>query len=278
MEGLAVARCSACEAAGNGFSRIPPLEPGAWPQWTFAADAAAPDRGRRGAQLLGRAANADEPANPEKVQEKRAPLRTNNKPPQAGSPRHIFWVIPAFQVSYSGHFSPITPRRKFRDWAQGAYDPLGLGVRAVEAGTLEYSSSQGFCEYGMGFGNYMKCLGAMELDADDSSFLGDFVFAVWWRQDPRYFRLGHGGFRRRGLHAISRVFVTYNDAGKTVFSSSGLAGTEIAAMISNLYYPQQDRNVEHTVSRVGIGLADATLHNGAAEFWPDIQRWLHRKF
>lgn len=201
----------------------------------------------------------------------------HRKSAPAGSPGHIFWVVPAFHVSY-GHFQPLTPKEKFQEWWQGAYDPLGLGTTAFQAGTLEYSPSDGFCGYGTGFGNYMKCFGSMELDANDSSFLGDFVFTVWWHQDPRYFRLGKGGFGRRSLYAISRVFITLNDSGKNVFYSSGLAGTGIAAVVSNLYYPQQDRGAGHTMSRVAIDLGDTALYNGAAEFWPDIDHWVHKHF
>lgn len=195
----------------------------------------------------------------------------------SGSPGHIFWVVPAFKVNYTGQFKPLTPKEKFQEWAQSAYDPLGLAAGAVEAGTLEYSSTDGFCGYGKGFPAYGKCFGSLELDANDSSFLGDFVFTTWWRQDPRYFRLGQGGFGKRTFYAISRVFITFNDSGKNVFYSSGLAGTGLAAVISNSYYPQQDRGVGHTLSRVAIDLGNTALYNGAAEFWPDIHSWLHRR-
>jgi hypothetical protein len=185
-------------------------------------------------------------------------------------------VVPAFKVNYAGHFKPLTPKEKFQEWAQSAYDPLGLGVTLLQAGTLEYSSTDGFCGYGTGFPNYMKCFGSMELDANDSSFLGDFVFTVWWHQDPRYFRLGKGGFGRRVYYAISRVFVTFDDSGKTVFYSSGLAGTGIAAVLSNLYYPQSDRTLGHTMSRIAIDLGDTAIYDGSAEFWPDIHHWLQK--
>ena len=123
-----------------------------------------------------------------------------------------------------------------------------------------------------------KCFGSMELDANDSSFLGDFVFTVWWHQDPRYFRLGKGGLGKRAMYAISRVFVTYDDSGKNVFYSSGLAGTGIAAVLSNLYYPQSDRTLGHTMTRIAIDLGDTAIYNGSAEFWPDIHRWAQRHF
>lgn len=196
----------------------------------------------------------------------------------SGSPGHIFWVVPAFKVDYAGHFTPLTPKEKFKEWAESAYDPLGFGTTAFEAGTLEYSSSDGFCGYGSSFAGYTKCLGSMELDANDSSFLGDFVFTVWWHQDPRYFRLGEGSFGRRALYAMSRVFVTYNDSGKNVFYSSALAGTGIAAVLSNLYYPQTDRTVGHTITRATIDLGDTAIYNASAEFWPEIHRWVRRRF
>jgi hypothetical protein len=195
-----------------------------------------------------------------------------------GSPGHMYWVVPAFKVNYSGHFQPLSPKEKFSEWAEGVYDPLGLGVTAFEAGTLEYSSTDGFCGYGHGWGPYGQCYGSLELDATVSSFIGDYALAVWWHQDPRYFRLGKGSFGKRVLYAISRVFITYNDKGDNVFYSSALSGTAIASAISNLYYPPQDRGVSNSISRAGLDLGNTAIYNAAAEFWPDIHRGLQHMF
>lgn len=108
----------------------------------------------------------------------------------SGSPGHIFWVVPAFKVNYGKRFRPLTPKEKFGEWAQSSYDPMGLSVGAFEAGTLEYSPKDGLCGYGKGWGGYGQCYGSLELDATDSSFIGDFVLPVLLHQDPRYFRLG----------------------------------------------------------------------------------------
>ncbi|MFP5276758.1 MAG: hypothetical protein ACLGPM_06565 [Acidobacteriota bacterium] len=214
-------------------------------------------------------------ARPAAKQEKK---KVYSSSPQAGSPGHIFWVVPAFKVNYAGKFKPLTPKEKFQEWAESAYDPEGLALGTVQAATLQYSASDGFCGYGSSLTSYLQCFGSMQLDSDDSSFWGDYVFTVWWHQDPRYFRLGKGGFAKRTLYAISRVFVTFNDSGKNVFYSSALAGTTLAAVVSNFYYPQQDRGVGPTIDRVGIDLGDTAIYNGSAEFWPDIHRWLRRKF
>jgi len=219
-----------------------------------------------------RASAWNQPGSAGVIQEKKAP------PPTSGQAKHIFWVIPAFQVYNHQKFTPLTPQEKFEEWAEGAYDPLGLSVGAVEAASLEYSSKDGFCGYGGGWNGYGKCFGSLELDANVSSFIGDFALPVLLHQDPRYFRLGEGSFGKRAWYAISHVFVTYNDSGHTVFYSSALSGTAIAAGLSNLYYPQQDRGLGLTMSRVAIDLGNTALYNLAAEFWPNIKHGLYRAF
>jgi hypothetical protein len=213
--------------------------------------------------------NQDNPPESKTKEKQTSPTATT------GSPGHIFWVIPAFKVDYQKRFKPLTAKEKFQEWARGSYDPLGLGAGAVEAATLEYSSKDGFCGYGGGWGGYGKCFGALELDANVSSFIGDYALVVLLHQDPRYFRLGEGPVGRRLWYAVSRVFVTFNDSGHTVFYSSAITGTVAAAGISNLYYPQQDRGVGHSLSRIGLDFGNTALYNAAAEFWPDIHRKLH---
>ena len=208
---------------------------------------------------------------------KQANQKKNNNPALQGSPGHIFWVVPAFKVDYGKKFTPLTPREKFEEWAQSAYDPLGLGAGAAEA-ALEHSPRDGFCGYGQGWVGYGKCFGSAELDSDLSSFLGDYVFTVLMHQDPRYFRLGQGSFGKRTWYAFTRVFVTYSDSGRTVFYTSALSGTLIASAASNLYYPQQDRGFGLTMSRVAWDLGNTFLYNGAAEFWPDFKQRLHHLF
>jgi len=195
-----------------------------------------------------------------------------------GSPKHIFLVVPAFHVTYQKTFKPLTQREKFDQWLQGTYDPRGIGLYAFEAATLAYSSKDGFCGYGKDEGDYLKCFAATEADANISSFFGDFLFPVIMHQDPRYFRLGQGSFGKRLGYAISRVFVTHADSGRTVFFASALSGTVIGAAASNLYYPAQDRGFGHSLSRMGLDLGNTALFNAAAEFWPDIQQKLSHAF
>jgi len=264
----------------SSFSRIPEDSRKNWgPRSTLEASAARKDTAT--GQM---AAPAIELAQGQQNQPEGQPTQGQTKKEQhspsatTGSPGHIFWVVPAFKVDYQSGFKPLTTKEKFQEWAQGAYDPLGLGTGAFEAATLEHSSTDGFCGYGPGWLGYGKCFGSLELDATVSSFIGDFALTSLLHQDPRYFRMGTGSFGRRLWYAVSRVFVTYNDSGRTVFYSSAMTGTVAAAAISNLYYPPQDVGTGHTMSRIAIDLGNTALYNAAAEFWPDFDHKLHRIF
>ena len=217
-------------------------------------------------------------ASPEDGQSAPPEPQRNPSPAEKGSPKHIFLLVPAFHVTYLKQFKPLTPHEKFAEWVQGTYDPRGLLLYAGEAATLEHSSNDGFCGYGHGFGSYGKCFGSMELDANISSFLGDFLFPVILHQDPRYFRRGEGLFGGRIGYAVSRVFVTHADSGRNVFFTSALSGSIIAAAASNLYYPTHDRGFNPSVHRLAVDLGDTALFNVAAEFWPDISCKLKRVF
>lgn len=263
----------------SSFSVVPEDSRNSW-RPHFAEDAAASDAatGQVTGPAIELAQSQQIPPPGQKPQDQ--PQEDQHSPTATtGSPGHIFWVVPAFKVDYQNNgFKPLTTKEKFQEWAQGAYDPLGLGTGAFEAATLEHSSSDGFCGYGPGWLGYGKCFGSLELDATVSSFIGDFALTSLLHQDPRYFRLGKGSFERRLWYAVSRVFVTYNDSGRTVFYSAAITGTVAAAAISNLYYPSQDVGVGHTMSRIALDLGNTALYDAAAEFWPDIDQKLHRIF
>jgi hypothetical protein len=80
------------------------------------------------------------------------------------------------------------------------------------------------------------------------------------------------------LYAVTHVFLTHADSGRTVFFVSALSGSVLAAAASNLYYPRKDRGFGPSLNRMGIDLGDTALFNVAAEFWPDIKRKLGREF
>ena len=103
------------------------------------------------------------------------------------------------------------------------------------------------------------------------------VFPSVLHEDPRYFKLTQGGFFQRTRYAISRIFVTRTDAGRTQFNYSEIAGNAMAAGISNLYYPAENRTAPNALAKWGTGVAVDTFYNLMWEFWPDIRRKFSRK-
>lgn len=104
------------------------------------------------------------------------------------------------------------------------------------------------------------------------------IFPVALHQDPRYFVKGKDGFWKRTGYAISREVVTRGDDGRNHFNTSELAGNAVAAGISNLYYPADNRTVGDTAGKWGEQIGLDTFFNVAKEFWPDVRdKLFHQK-
>jgi hypothetical protein len=97
------------------------------------------------------------------------------------------------------------------------------------------------------------------------------------KEDPRYFRLGSGGFFKRTGYALSRIWVTRTDAGGTTVNFSEIAGAGLSSGISNFYYPPEDRTLSKNLSRWGIMVGEDTFFNLLKEYWPDIRHKLLKR-
>jgi hypothetical protein len=91
------------------------------------------------------------------------------------------------------------------------------------------------------------------------------VFPIMLHQDPRYFVMGHGGFWKRTGYALSREVVTRGDDGESHFNTSEIAGNAVAAGISNLYYPAEDRSLGNTANKWGQQIAPDAFFNVVKE-------------
>src|SRR5260370_19380312 len=98
-------------------------------------------------------------------------------------------------------------------------------------------------------------------------------------QDPRYFRLGpgHTKWNRTG-YALRGVMAVRNDSGKWAFNYSEWVGNAMAVGVSNVYYPDDTRNVQDNVQKLLVQIATDAFSNVLKEFWPDIkQKYFHKK-
>jgi hypothetical protein len=149
-------------------------------------------------------------------------------------------------------------------------DPFTIGWLAFEAGLAQASND--FPEYGQGAAGYGKRFGAGLADEAAAGFFGTFLFPSVLHQDPRYYRLGTGPFKRRLGHALIRPVLTHRDSGGRAFNWSGLLGSIATSSLSNAYYPEENRGVGETFSRVEMSIPFSMIDEIVNEFGPDLEK------
>jgi hypothetical protein len=182
----------------------------------------------------------------------------------------ILFVAPNYQTVENPKqpFVRMTIRQKFYLASRVSFDPFAF----PEAAILAVAGRRNTREWGNSANGLAERYGAAYADETISLFMRKAVVASVLRQDPRYFRLGQGNPFKRTGYAFSRAFVAKNDAGTWTFNSSNLIGMAVGTAIPNLYYPAEERNVDHTLTRFGTQLAVNCIDNWVREYWPDARR------
>lgn len=188
--------------------------------------------------------------------------------------QRMLGVVPDFTSVRSGHAVPLSPGQKFRLALADTVDPYDFAASAAEAG-LEQRSNE-FPEYGGGWTGYAKRFGAAYADDADGEMWSEAILPTLLHQDPRYFRLGQGGFGRRLGYVLLSSVRCRGDNGNWQFNASAIGGAFTAGAISNAYYPPADRGLGLTLQRGSISIGEGLLQSLASEFYPDISRALFR--
>jgi hypothetical protein len=228
------------------------------------------------------------PANPD----------TNPQDKNAGTSNdRLFFTLPNFlTLENAGQVPPLTTKQKYKVVARGSFDyVLYPWYGFLSAISQAENSEPG---YGQGWGGYGKRYAAAFADGTIENFITGAIFPSMLHQDPRFFQSGKGGFSRRTEYAVSRIFVTRTDSGKSQFNYSEIVGSALSAAIStNTYHPQafitrrydpttgmltyihndSDRTLPNTLSVWGTQVGYDTLTIVVKEFWPDIHRKLTHK-
>jgi hypothetical protein len=188
----------------------------------------------------------------------------------------IFEVLPNYGTVENAHeLPPLTTGQKYRlatagvfDWA--AYPFNGL-LAAIDQAKNEPKS------WGQGWGAYGQRYGASFADNSIGTYMTTAVFPSLLHEDPRYYQLGIGSFKRRAYHAVNRLFVTRTDSGKERFNYSESVGNAAAAAISNIYHAPEDRTVSRNLTTFAFLIFYDGVSNELKEFWPDIRRKVFHK-
>lgn len=184
--------------------------------------------------------------------------------------QRIAGVVPNFNVSYNEDAAPLTRVQKLDLAWHTAIDPVAFGIAAFDGGLSQAEND--FPGYGQGAKGYAKRFGASYADNFDGTILGNAVFPILLKQDPRYFRRGKGSFRSRLFYSLSTTVWCKNDNGSRGPNYSNILGNLAAGGISNLYYPASDRGAALTFERGFTVTAYGAFGGVFNEFWPDVAR------
>ncbi len=188
----------------------------------------------------------------------------------------IFEVIPNYgTVENANELPPLTSGQKFRLATAGVFDwgayPFNGALSAIAQAKNDPK------QWGQGWDAYGKRFGASFADNSIGTYMTTAIFPSLLHEDPRYYQLGRGGFRRRAYHAVNRLFVTRTDSGHDRFNYSESIGNAAAAAISNIYHVPEDRTASRNATTFAFLIVYDGLSNGLKEFWPDIRRKVFHK-
>jgi hypothetical protein len=189
--------------------------------------------------------------------------------------QRILGVVPNFNtVDSADGMAKLSSRQKFHLAYKSTVDPFVFVADAFVAGVSQArNSNPGF---GQGAQGYFKRFGASYLDTADGTLWGNAILPVLFKEDPRYFRMGHGSFKRRFLYSASTTVWCLRDNGKWGPSYANVLGNFISGGISNAYYPAADRGLGQTLDGALTVTAEGAIGAEFIEFWPDISRHLFK--
>ena len=159
--------------------------------------------------------------------------QTQTAKSQATEEKHprLSWIFPIYTVADSRSHIPLTSCGKWRLYIKDKTDPFTFGWVAFEAGIAQANND--LPGYGQGAAGYAKRFGSGLASEAAGGFFGTFLFPSVLHQDPRYYRLGSGPFKKRFGHALIRPILTHKDSGGRAFNWSGILGTIATSSLSN---------------------------------------------
>jgi hypothetical protein len=252
-------------------SKLDPAQPDAARLEAATLDAATLPRSAEAARDFARTTDAARPAVPES---EAAPKR-----PRAESFTLVGPAAPPAWQQTTDPYTPLTAEQKMkRAFRNAFFSPIGVGRTFVSSVITQWNEdSQPHKDTDDEIADGLSRFAINYSRRATRTLLGSGVYAVAFRQDPRYDRAEEGKnvFARAG-HAVSRVFVQRGDSGNLQPAVSRWAGSLSASALSNLWErstPGHDRiGTDATFKRFANSFVTDSINNLFVEFWPDIKK------
>jgi hypothetical protein len=185
--------------------------------------------------------------------------------------KRVLGIVPNFSsVSADTKLPPQTAKQKLVLAGKNSFDYSSFLIAGIQAGIS--MSGNSYPEFHQGVAGYGRYYWHTLADTADENFMVGGVGPSVFRQDNRFYTLGHGGFRKRTFYAVTRVLVTRTDNGNPTFNFSEIVGSGAAAGISTLYYPKEYQ----TWTKVGQKWLTSDLIDCFnffwKEWWPDVNK------
>jgi hypothetical protein len=191
--------------------------------------------------------------------------------------KRVLGLVPNFRtVSADIKLPPMSPKDKFIIAGKDTFDYSALFVAGIQAGFAMNSNS--YPEFHQGAAGYARYYWHTLADTASENFFVGGIGPIVFKQDNRFYTLGHGSFGKRSWYAVSRVLVTRKDDGDETFNFSEVIGSGASAGLSTLWYPKQYQ----TWTKVGQKWLTSDLIDCFnfwwKEWWPTANKYVfHQK-
>ncbi|MDQ2835277.1 MAG: hypothetical protein M3Y50_16340 [Acidobacteriota bacterium] len=187
--------------------------------------------------------------------------------------RRILGIMPNFRsVSADTQLPPMSAKDKFLIAGKDTFDYSSFIIAGIQAGIAMDDAS--YPEFHQGVKGYARYYWHTLADTTSENFFVGGLGPIVFRQDNRFYTLGHGGFVKRTEYAWTRVLVSRTDDGRATFNFAEIIGSGASSGMSTLWYPKQYQ----TWTKVGQKWLTSDIIDGAnfmlKEFWPDINKYV----
>lgn len=194
---------------------------------------------------------------------------------EAEEKQRLLGIVPMFNVQSNANAAPLTSKQKFQLFFKSSTDWYQFAITGID-GEISLLGKE-YPSYGEGGEGFAKYWGAAYADTFDGNLWGNAILTSWWKEDPRYYRMGHGNFFKRAGYSAFTTIWCKRDKGTWGPNYANVAGNFIGGTISNVYYPASSRGVELTLGRGASVTYEGIVGAEIAEFWPDIVQPFIRK-
>ena len=177
---------------------------------------------------------------------------------QEAEKQRVFGALPNFYVSYDSNPAPLKPRQKAELAYKTILDPSTFVIAGIIAGIQQGTNT--YPSWGQDAPAFGKRYGAAFGTFFTGTLLGNAVFPILLKQDPRYFVKGNGTVRARVLYALANAVICKGDSMRWQPNYSSILGNLAASEIATFYYPAADRDGTRTTlinAAIGIGATGA---------------------